>query len=121
MTTYYLVLLISKVKSYWWSLLHLTNSNLLENGRTQLFFIAWHIPAEGVEVDEAGDGRDPGEHVAERHGEQQQVGGAPHVLLHQYHAHQRVRYDGEHHYGWADVAEHWYSEPVNRSNHEKVV
>ncbi len=54
-----------------------------------------HLLAEGVEVDEAGDGEDAGEHVGQRHREEQQVGRAAHVALHEHDAHERVGDDGE--------------------------
>ena len=61
-------------------------------------------PVRAEEVDEDGHGKDPGEHVGDRHGDEEGVGGAPHVTLEQHDADQRVVDDGEEHEDGREVA-----------------
>ena len=80
-----------------------------------------HVVAEGEEVEEAGQGPNPGQGIGGRHGKQEEVGGAPHGRLAEDLAYDDVCDEGEHddHGGEVSIYGHgvfigWHEERLIR-------
>ena len=77
------------------------------------------IGAQRVEVDEARQRTEPGEHVGQRHGGQDEVGGGAHAATQQHHADQRVGEQCQQNHRRRDVAveRHRYPRPFGGERH----